>query len=82
MIRPGDAGVAALAAAMGTGRTSLLSVGLATVGIGDEALHTTGRRVYSRSLNTKAGNVTVASIICFDREQMETYIEDGCACRG
>lgn len=39
---------------------------------GLEALHTGGRRVYTGVLETAAGNVTVASIICFDREQMET----------
>ena len=38
---------------------------------GLEALHTGGRAVYSGVLDTKSGNVTVASIICFDREQME-----------
>ena len=38
-----------------------------------EALHTGGRRVYTGVLNTRSGiNVTVASVICFDREQMET----------
>ena len=32
-----------------------------------------GRRVYVGRLDTRrAGNVTVGSIICFDREQMET----------
>jgi predicted amidohydrolase len=38
---------------------------------GLEALHTAGRKVYAGVLNTKQGNVTVASIICFDREQPE-----------
>lgn len=39
---------------------------------GLEALNTAGRRVYAGALDTRSGNVTVASIICYDREQMET----------
>lgn len=37
-----------------------------------EALHTGGRQVYVGTLDTAKGPVKVASIICFDREQMET----------
>ena len=37
-----------------------------------EALHTGGRKVYAATLDTAKGPVKVASIICFDREQMET----------